>query len=401
MKPRVLFTTPVLEHPPAGGPALRIENSIKALHQIAELHLISRVPGTHLGDEAFYRSLSHAFSYAPSARLSEQRVIRSMQHLVRRVSPPDDARAIVESMHRHSIGILWAGYGNISYELMRRIKQLDPKIEIVCDTDSVWSRYILRGLPYETSPARRRRIEEDGKQKEEEERAWVNLCDVTTAVSDVDAEYYRSLAREPGRVMQFSNVIDLDSYADVPPPPAAHRTPNLYLAGTFGSRSPMEHAARWVADEVFPRVLREIPELHWYIAGAYSDATLSDLQGPHITVTGKLPSVLPYLSHATVALVPLFFESGTRFKILEAAACGIPIVSTSLGAEGLPLRHEEHLLLADTPEAFAQAIIRVVRDRGFATTMAAACRAYVQQNCAIPQLVREGEAILSMLNAPR
>lgn len=402
-KPRILFTTPVLGHPPAGGPALRIENSIKALHQISELHVVSRVTRQFLGGpigEVFYGSMSNAFTYAPSAAgLSENRWIRGAQRLLRRRhAVRRDAEFLVAYMERHGIDILWAGYGNVSFDVMSLVKEIAPAIRIVCDTDSVWSRFVLRKLPYVTSRAERRKIEAEGRQKEEEERAWVNLCDVTTAVSEVDADYYRSLAAEPERVRIFSNVIDVDSYVEVPPPPG-HRRPNIYLAGTFGNDGPMDRAARWLVANVFPIVLREIPNLHLYLVGISGDVSLADLAEPRITITGKLSSVLPYLRHADVALVPLFFESGTRFKILEAGACGIPIVSTTLGAEGIPLQNGKGILIEDEPEAFARAIVRLIRDRPFAAAMAVTCRDFVEENYGIRRLVRDAETILSALTA--
>jgi len=403
-RPRVLFTSPIIEHPPAGGPALRIENSIKALHRVSELHVISRVDPHYLGGEAaeaFYRSTAHTFLSSPSVTgTSDNRWIRMTQEkLRRRNAVANDAEFVVSYMRRHGIEILWAGYGNISFDLIARVKELAPSIRIICDTDSVWSRFVLRKLPYVSSPSRRRKIEEAGKQKEEEERAWVNLCDVTTAVSDIDADYYRSLTSEPERVRIFSNVIDVDSYLEIPPPPPGHKRPNIYLAGTFGNDGPMDQAARWLVGNVFPLVLREIPDVHLYLVGTLGDVSLTDLASPHITITGKLPSVLPYLRHADVALVPLFFESGTRFKILEAGACGIPIVSTTLGAEGLPLQDGKQILIADEPEAFAAAIVRLIRDRPFAMKMAAACRDLVEENCGMTRLVREAEQILGALTA--
>ena len=399
---RILFSTPIIEHPPAGGPALRIENSIKALHRIAEVHLVSRVPRVFIGGakgEAFYRSISHAFDYAPSvAGLSENRWIRAVQKRLRsRSAPRNDAEFLVSYMKRNDIEVFWAGYGNLSFDVMRHVKEIAPSIRIVCDTDSVWSRFVLRELPYVSSPARKRTIEAAGKQAEERERAWVNFCDITTAVSEVDAEYYRSLTNDPRRVRIFSNVIDTASYAEVPPPPPGHKTPNVYLAGTFGNNGPMDQAARWLVGKVLPLVHREIPSLHVYLVGVGGDASVADLAGPHVTITGKLPSTQPYLRHADVAVVPLFFESGTRFKILEAGACGIPVVSTTLGAEGLPLQDGNEILIADEPDAFARAIVRLVRDRAFAASIAEGCRKVVEERFAIPQLIREGEEILDSL----
>ena len=128
-----------------------------------------------------------------------------------------------------------------------------------------------------------------------------------------------------------------------------------------------------------------------------SDETLFDINAPGITVTGELPSVLPYLCHADVAVVPLRFESGTRFKILEAGACGIPVVSTTLGAEGLSVTHEKDILIADEPESFADAIISVITNHDVALEMAKNLRTLVHKKYSITSLTEEGRLILEYL----
>lgn len=110
---------------------------------------------------------------------------------------------------------------------------------------------------------------------------------------------------------------------------------------------------------------------------------------------------MPYLKHADVAIVPLWFESGTRYKIIEAAACKVPIVSTTLGAEGLPVKNGEHLFIADTPEAFAIAISRVLGDKEGVSKMTEASRKLIETQCALPSLIDEGEQILSFLAAQK
>lgn len=401
---KVLYTTPILEHPPAGGPQLRVENSIKALADVCALDIISRSPPALTGGaaaETFYRGFCREFHVTPFARaLSANRYLRKAQNVTGDVTGRRAAREadfILDHVNRRGIDIVWFGFGNISFPLIRRIRQLRPDLKLVCDTDSVWSRFVLRELPYVHGP-RRAWIRWSGRRKEAEERAWVDLCDVTTAVSEVDAAYYRALAKDPARVRLFSNVIDPADYADRPPPPPGLGRPSLYLAGTFGRRhSPMDTAARWVIDAILPLVRQAEPAVHFYLVGTGSDRTFSHLADPGITVTGKLPSVLPYLCHCDVALVPLKFESGTRFKILEAGMCGTPLVSTALGAEGLPVKDGEHLLIADDAASFADAIVRLLRDHALAERLANNCRAMVYADYGIDALRKEARAILESL----
>lgn len=405
---RLLFTSPILEHPAAGGPQLRIENSIKALSRVCELDIISGSSLT-VGDAGkevreFYQRYCSEFHTFPrlSSPFQSNRYLRKLLRIARRLYQSDlayDASFILNHIDRRNIDIVWFGYGNISYPLIKCIKELRPGLKVVCDTDSVWSRFILRELPYVTG-SRREEILQSGREKEAEERAWVNLCDVTTAVSEVDAEYYRGLAKDSKCVHLFSNVIDLESYKSAPPPPASFRNPSIYLAGSFGHyNSPMDTAARWTLDEVFPRVLKIHPNVHFYIVGRNSELGFGHLNNPNVTVTGRLDTVLPYLCNTDIALVPLKFESGTRFKILEAGACKVPLVSTTLGAEGIPVVDGEHILIADEAEDFANAIVRLLDDKELAKRLALNCYDLVREHFSVETLAVEAERILEYLGS--
>lgn len=367
--------------------------------------MVSRVNRQNLGGpeaETYYNSLCRSFSYAPSCKWrSTNRYLRKAQTLFGGLTGMDvrrDAGFLLDMVDRLGIDVVWFGYGNISFPLIKAIRAARPQLKLVCDTDSVWSRFILRELPYTGSSRRRAAIERRGRQKEAEERAWVRICNVTTAVSEIDAEYYRSISSEPERICLFSNVIDLASYQDIPLPPAELKRPCMFLAGTFGHyNSPMDTAARWVLEEVLPRVQTQVPDVHFYIVGRGSGRTLGHAAGPSVTVMGKLPSVLPYLCHADVALVPLKFESGTRFKILEAAACGVPIASTTLGAEGLPVIDRQHLRIADGADEFAGAIIEIITNRSMAQGLAANSRELIRRGYSVDHLEEEARRILEHL----
>lgn len=410
-KPIILFVTPILCHPPKGGPELRIENSIKALAMIASVSLYCRKPFVQMGgDEAlnYLKSFVDTIHFSPFCR--QQVDLTSFFargiNLITRVlvrknlfspSPEgeSDFQDVVGTANSIGADVIWLGYGNISYSLLKYIKQ-HSSIPVVVDTDSVWSRFVSRGSCFAKDETERHRIESEGKAKEEEEQWGTCLADVTTSVSEVDAEYYRDLTDNPGSVHIFSNVIDLNAYKCVPPP-RGFRTPCIYLAGTFWSGSPMEDSVRWMLEHVLPLLKREVPEIHFYIAGRGSTQVLADIHDSAVTVTGELSTVLPYLTNATVAVVPLRFESGTRFKILEAGACGIPVVSTTLGAEGIPTINGRDILIADTPEDFSQAIIKVIHDRQFAENLGLNLKQVVTRRYSIDVLASEGQVILDYL----
>lgn len=408
---KILYTTPVLEHPPVGGPQLRIENSIKALSQVSELHIISQVDRDHIGGweaETFYKHICSVLTYSIKARINNNLLIKKtpwifISKVVSKILREIilffnlDAYFIANYAKKNKIDVIWFGYGNISYPLMKKIKKICPELKLICDTDSVWSRFVLREIPFEKDTNRRKLITRKGLEKMQEEIDWVDFCDVTTAVSHVDLDYYKSITFFPERVRLFSNVIDLNSYNQSIPVPLGFKTPSIYLAGSFGKDSAMDKAARWVINEIFPALLIRHPDLFFYIIGNGSKETLADIKHDRIIITGRLDSVLPYLCHASVALVPLKFESGTRFKIMEAAACEVPIVSTTLGAEGIPVKHNRDILIADTSSEFIDAIGRILNDPSLGKKLAIGCKELIQRCNSVESLQEEANQILAHL----
>ena len=402
-KPRILFTTSVLRHPATGGPYLRVETSIKALSQISELSIYCRVPITRSEIE-YYQKFCQKFYSVPSVGINRQvnRVKRIANFFGRKVlkqgifKEDTEYKNFLQFADAIKPDLIWLSHGQISYPLLKYIKQ-NSDYKVVCDTDSVWSRFILRRLPFAQNEIDIIRIEKEGKEKEEEERWGTQLADITTAVSEIDADYYHKLAKTPGQIQIFSNVIDLKDYEEIPPKPIAFQKPCIYLAGTFWLNSPMEEAARWVIEKVLPGVKKDIPHIHFYIVGSNSDKILKEINDPSITITGLLPSVLPYLCHADVAVVPLKFESGTRFKILEAGACKIPVVSTTLGAEGIPVTHGVNILIADDPENFSREIINLISDSEYAKEIGSRLHALIEEKYDLPTLVKEGRLIIGIL----
>lgn len=400
---KVLFTSPMIMHPAASGPHLRIENTIKALAQITDLHVMSRVAPHALGGKTaidYYKTIAPKFSFSPSVNnLSAVRTFRRVQIVTRKLLV-NDAKAIVNYARSHDIKVIWFGFGNISYPLIKQVRYLAPDLFLVCDTDSVWSRFIFRELPFIEDEKEKQRVLVQSQEKELEEKDWVNLCDVTTAVSEVDAQYYRFLTPQKEKIAIFSNVLDINQYLQPTPPPIDLKKPAIYLAGSFGKpTSAMNRAANWLIQGILPLVKKQIPNIHCYIVGNHSDISFGHLNDPSITVTGRLESVLPYLKNVDVALTPLQFESGTRFKILEAAACKTPMVSTTLGAEGIPVKHGEDILIADTSEDFAAAIVKLIQDKAFATTLAENSFKLVEREYGLNQLTREATAILAKVKA--
>lgn len=140
-------------------------------------------------------------------------------------------------------------------------------------------------------------------------------------------------------------------------------TPTMLFAGNF-CYGPNAEGARWFVSEVLPLVREAVPDAVLHLVGEADTSVAALADPPAVVVTGAVPSMAPYLRAATEVVVPIRYGSGTRIKILEAFAFGVPVVSTTLGAEGLSVEDGRHALLADDAAAFAAACLRLLEPAG-------------------------------------
>jgi len=139
-------------------------------------------------------------------------------------------------------------------------------------------------------------------------------------------------------------------------------------------------AAAWFAAEAWPAIHEAAPGTVLTIVGRNPAPAVRELAArPGIEVTGTVAEVIPYYHEALVAVVPLRVGGGTRIKILEAMAAGVPVVSTTLGAEGLAAQPGEHYLLADTGRDLAAAVTAVLRDGPLGRRLTEAARELVRR----------------------
>jgi glycosyltransferase involved in cell wall biosynthesis len=131
---------------------------------------------------------------------------------------------------------------------------------------------------------------------------------------------------------------------------------------------PNEDAMQYFINDVMPIVRETIPGLHLTIVGRKPYASLVELarRDANIAVTGRVDDVRPYIEEATAFIVPIRIGGGTRLKIYEAMAMEKPVISTTVGAEGLNINDGEDLVLADSPADFAKAVVRVLQEPDFA-----------------------------------
>jgi len=216
------------------------------------------------------------------------------------------------------------------------------------------------------------------------EGATLGRFDGVLAVSDADRDTFDRLypraIRQPVHVVPTG--VDTEYFAPeripserIPNPKS--RIPSLIFTGSM-DWLPNEDAMLFFCRDVLPLIRAEEPHARLSIVGrAPTPAVrqLADRSG--VKVTGRVDDVRPYVREAAVYVVPLRIGGGTRLKIFEAMAMGKAVVSTTIGAEGLPVTNGQHLTLADDPHAFARAVVSLMRDADRRRQLEAAARALV------------------------
>jgi len=199
------------------------------------------------------------------------------------------------------------------------------------------------------------------------------------AVSPIDAEVIRH-EYAVASVGHVPTGVDVEYFSASRPRPEESR--GLVFIGSM-DWMPNEDGIRWFATDIFGRIQERIPGARLVVVGRSPSPGMRALAARNsaIEVTGTVADVRPYLERAAVCVVPLRVGGGTRLKIYEAMAMGVPVVSTAIGAEGLPLRNDEHLLIADTADEQVSAICALLADRGRGARLAAAARRHVQEHC--------------------
>lgn len=206
------------------------------------------------------------------------------------------------------------------------------------------------------------------------EKRMARLADLVLLVSPVDAVELAKMAHGR-RVAVLPNGVDLDYFQPLP-------DPGRYVLIFWGHLRypPNADGIIWFCQEIFPAVREVLPEAELLVVGKEPPPTVEALvRLPGVKVLGYVPDLRPYLSQASVAVVPLRFGTGIRNKILEAFAAGRAVVSTSLGCEGLDVEPDVHLEVADEPQAFAAAVVDLLRSPTRRAYLAANGRKIVEQ----------------------
>ena len=365
-RPRILFVSPRLPFPLNSGINIRISNILRALAEIGQVDAVCAVGLNRL------RRLSDA----PVALPDWCAALKSFRLTAVPPWKAEDPKWFRNSLARRLVAREPIYYSTFPVAPMQdRLSQLAESADmvwverlflanpmtglhgrVVVDLDDLESVRLHREA--ETAPSRYLRWalrREASRLAAVERKAPLKFARVAVC-SGQDARLFPAAA---DKVWVVPNGVDDSLLTRAPRPRVRNR---LVCVGTL-AYLPNEQAVLYFVREIFPRIRDEVPDVSVAIVGLNPPKTVLELHDGHtVSVHADVPDVAPFVQEATASVVPLLVGGGTRLKILESLALGTPVVSTTVGAEGLDLNHNEHLLLADSPEDFATAVVRLLRD---------------------------------------
>lgn len=409
---RILLVTPQLPYPPRQGTTIRNFNLIRGLAQRHELDLLTFLaPGELLGaDNPLHQLCRRIATVEQPQRTTMQRAFSTLTTL----TPDMGLRLECPTMHalirawtnKHVYdivqieGIELAQYGRAAVTPQDAV----PRSAATCPAlifDNHNCEYLLQQRNALTDlrhpkrwPAAAYSLVQWQKLRRYE-TGIVRDADAVVAVSEADRAALLDL-RAATPITVVSNGIDLTAYQ--PPDESVAPAQTLVFTGKMDYR-PNIDAVLWFADEVLPRVHAAAPQARFQIVGMNPHPRLDVLRDhPAIEITGAVADTRPFIHGAAAYIIPMRIGGGTRFKALEAMACGAPIVSTSLGVEGIAVRSGEEMLIADAPEDFADAVLRLLVDnadtRALRHKLGAQGRRFVEAHYGWEQIIPKLEAVL-------
>lgn len=359
---KILWVSPNFLHPTTKGGQIRTLEMLRRLHARHEIHYVAYAdPEEGEGPARSHEYCSHAYpiptpiSAKGSAAFLKDAVVnlaRSLPLAVSRYGTPEMARQIAVLREQHRFDSLVCDF----LFPAPNIPDIENWVLFQHNVESViWQR---RAGTAENM-VQRHYLAEQHQRMAAYEGETCRRAGFVVAVSDVDAETMRSLYGVT-RVGAVATGVDTEFFrAPENPQPVA----DLVFVGSM-DWMPNVDGIRWFVSEVLPLIHREIPDCTLAIAGRRPGEEIVAIgrQDSRVHVSGTVPDIRPYLWGAKVSIVPLRIGGGTRLKIYEAMAAGVPVVSTSIGAEGLDVHPPLDIRLADSPAAFASECVSLLKD---------------------------------------
>lgn len=379
---RILWLKNELLHPVDKGGKIRTYQMLKQLKREHRLTYLTLDDGASLPDareradeycDELIRvpyNLTKKFSARFYAELALNMASR-VPYAIKKNESAEMRRRITEMVGQGSVDLLVCDFLAPSINVPRSLGC--PTLLFQHNVESmIWLRY----YETETNKAKKSYFYSQWRKMYSYEREACSRFDAVAAVSSNDRDQMR-------QEFAVANVYDVPTGVDTEyfhPLGGEPDAAGLVFTGSM-DWMPNEDSIIYFAEQILPIIESSVPDVKLTVVGRDPTRRLLSLAqaNPRIRVTGRVEDVRPFIGAAAAYVVPLRVGGGTRIKIYEAMAMAKPVISTAIGAEGLPVRDGKEIFLADTPGDFAQKVIRVLRDRSLAKRVGEQARALVSE----------------------
>ena len=355
MKVLMLFHSAL--YPPVSGV---IKRNLHMFQEAASRHEVSIIVQGEQDEQAFREHFGHLFREMVCIPVKRSVLRARLQTIFYLLTGRSEARRLYLRKTQHVLDDMLA---RDHYDLVHLSTpfmfyyRFPEGTTIVCDTHNVEYDNIQRMYREAHSLFRRffflliyRAIRRD-------EIRNLRKSNVIMATSERDASMFRKDLPEKSFVV-VPNGVDDKNFS----PWCQSTIPDSMVFTGLMEYYPNEQGVLYFMEKVFPLILLQVPSATISIVGAQPSIRVTRWASSKVEVTGYVEDVRPYLARAQVVIIPLWIGGGTRLKALEAVAMKKSIVSTSIGCEGISFTHGKDILIADTPETFAAAVVRLFRD---------------------------------------
>jgi GT2 family glycosyltransferase/glycosyltransferase involved in cell wall biosynthesis len=262
---------------------------------------------------------------------------------------------------------------HVASEFLPLLRRHAPNASVIFDTVDLHYLRESRGADLAQHAA----LKKSAAKTREKELRLIHSSDVTLVVSPLEQQLLADDA--PGaRVEILSNLHEVAGNGG-----SYTQRKDLVFVGGF-HHPPNTDAVRWFGEQVFPLIRQRLPEVRFHCIGSDPPATILALgKQPGIEIHGHVPDLSPYMDDVRIAIAPLRFGAGVKGKVNLSMAHGQPVVATSCAVEGMYLREERDVLVADDAQAFADAVVRLYQDEALWNRLAANGLENVRQHCSL------------------
>jgi sugar transferase (PEP-CTERM/EpsH1 system associated) len=364
---RILMLSPWLPYPPTWGFGKRVYHLLEVLSRTHEVTLLTYSDGQDAAGIKALLAHCAAVHTVAAPRLPFGKRIGQLRSMGSRAS--FQRRMMYSPEMQRKLDELTAGapFDVIQVETSQlACFRFDRRSIVVLDEHNI--EYELYYRMYQAEASYLRRLFnwlEYYKFKREEIASWQTMSGCVMTSRREETTVNALSPKTPTAVVP--NAVDTECFEPNTQPVDPDR---IILTGLMKYRPNVDAAIYFVRD-ILPRIRAKRPNAIFYIVGAEPPPEVTRLASANVIVTGSVEDVRPYVYKAAVFVVPLRMGSGTRLKVLEGLSMGKPMVSTSIGCEGIDLVHGEHLLIADDAAAFADAVLDVMTKPDFSARLGA------------------------------